>query len=52
VRLSDGDTFTAKALDIGGAIKNMRIDILVDSYNKAIQFGRQAVELRILKEAA
>ena len=50
VRLSDDDTFTAKALDIGGAIKNMRIDILVDSYDKAIQFGRQDVELRIISE--
>jgi 3D (Asp-Asp-Asp) domain-containing protein len=52
IRLADGRTFKAKAFDVGGAINNYEIDILVDSYDKAIQFGRQAVELRILKEAA
>jgi 3D (Asp-Asp-Asp) domain-containing protein len=52
IRLADGRTFKAKAIDVGGAINNYEIDILVDSYDKAIQFGRQAVELRILKEAA
>jgi 3D (Asp-Asp-Asp) domain-containing protein len=51
IRLADGRTFKAKAIDVGGAINNYEIDILVDSYNKAIQFGRQDVELRILKEA-
>lgn len=51
IRLADGRTFKAKAIDVGGAINNYEIDILVDSYDKAIQFGRQAVELRILKEA-
>jgi 3D (Asp-Asp-Asp) domain-containing protein len=52
IRLADGRTFKAKAIDVGEAINNYEIDILVDSYNKAIQFGRQDVELRILKEAA
>jgi 3D (Asp-Asp-Asp) domain-containing protein len=51
IKLADGRTFKAKAIDVGGAINNYEIDILVDSYDKAIQFGRQAVELRILKEA-
>jgi 3D (Asp-Asp-Asp) domain-containing protein len=51
IRLADGRTFKAKAIDVGGAINNYEIDILVDSYDKAIQFGRQDVELRILKEA-
>jgi 3D (Asp-Asp-Asp) domain-containing protein len=52
IKLADGRTFKAKAIDVGGAINNYEIDILVDSYDKAIQFGRQDVELRILKEAA
>lgn len=51
IRLADGRTFKAKAIDVGGAINNYEIDILVDSYDKAIQFGRQDVDLRILKEA-
>lgn len=51
IRLADGRTFKAKAIDVGGAINNYEIDILVDSYDKAIKFGRQDVELRILKEA-
>jgi 3D (Asp-Asp-Asp) domain-containing protein len=51
IRLADGRTFKAKAIDVGGAINNYEIDILVDSYDKAIQFGRQDVELRVLKEA-
>jgi 3D (Asp-Asp-Asp) domain-containing protein len=52
IRLADGRTFKAKAIDVGGAINNYEIDILVDSYDSAVQFGRQDVELRILKEAA
>lgn len=51
IKLADGRTFKAKAIDVGGAINNYEIDILVDSYDKAIKFGRQDVELRILKEA-
>jgi 3D (Asp-Asp-Asp) domain-containing protein len=51
IRLADGRTFKAKAIDVGGAINNYEIDILVDSYNKAIQFGRQEVGLRVLKGA-
>jgi 3D (Asp-Asp-Asp) domain-containing protein len=51
IKLADGRTFKAKAIDVGGAINNYEVDILVDSYDKAIQFGRQDVELRILKEA-
>jgi 3D (Asp-Asp-Asp) domain-containing protein len=51
IRLADGRTFKAKAIDVGGAINNYEIDILVDSYDKAIQFGRQEVGLRVLKGA-
>lgn len=52
IRLADGRTFKAKAIDVGGAINNYEIDILVDSYDKAIRFGRQAVELRINSEGS
>jgi 3D (Asp-Asp-Asp) domain-containing protein len=52
IRLADGRTFKAKAIDVGGAINNYEIDILVDSYDKAIQFGRQDVELRIISEGS
>jgi 3D (Asp-Asp-Asp) domain-containing protein len=51
IKLADGRTFKAKAIDVGGAINNYEIDILVDSYDKAIQFGRQEVGLRVLKGA-
>jgi len=51
VRLADDRTFEGVALDIGGAIKGERIDILVETKKSAFQFGRQVGELRILKEA-
>lgn len=47
VKLSDGTTFKARAMDTGGAIKGRRIDLLVDSVQKARAFGRQSVEIRI-----
>lgn len=50
VRLADGRTFEAVALDIGGAIKGERIDILVDTEKSAFQFGRQDVEVRVIEE--
>lgn len=50
VEISYGNvTFKAIALDTGGAIKGYKIDILEDSYNDAIDFGRRNVSLRILK---
>src|SRR5690606_20608207 len=45
IRLAGGRTFEAVALDIGGAIKGERIDILVDTKNDAYQFGRQDVDV-------
>jgi 3D (Asp-Asp-Asp) domain-containing protein len=39
------------AADIGGAIKGRKIDVLMASYDEAIEFGRQDVEVRILGEA-
>jgi 3D (Asp-Asp-Asp) domain-containing protein len=37
------------AEDCGGAIKGNRIDIFVEDYETAIQFGRRQVEVRILE---
>lgn len=49
VRVEYGDTsFEAIALDTGGAIKGYKIDLLVDSYNKATDFGRQKVSITVL----
>ncbi len=49
VRLSDGSSFRAKAIDTGGAIKGARLDLLVANEADAVQFGRQSVELRVIK---
>lgn len=43
----DGKKFIAD--DVGGAIKGRKIDILVKTYNEAIEFGRKNVEITILK---
>ena len=37
------------AVDTGGAIKGKRIDILYDCKDKAMEFGRQPVEIRVLQ---
>lgn len=50
IRLNDGTSFKARALDTGGAIRGNKLDLLVDSYDNAIQFGRQDVDLRIINE--
>lgn len=34
--------------DVGSDIKGLRIDILMDSIDKALEFGRQTVQLKIL----
>lgn len=49
IRLADGRTIEAEAQDIGSAIRGKRLDLLVGDYDSAIQFGRQSVELRIIK---
>lgn len=48
--LSDGTTYEAVALDIGSAIVGDRIDLLVESREEALQFGRQSVEVEIISE--
>ncbi len=48
---TDTETFEAIVLDTGGAIRGSNvIDLLVGSYDEAIQFGRQNVNVTILKE--
>ncbi|WP_121610978.1 3D domain-containing protein [Mesobacillus foraminis] len=39
----------AVAADKGSAIKGKRIDVFMNSYNKAIQWGRRTVKVQILK---
>lgn len=44
ITTGNGESFTAKVCDTGGAIKGQRIDILVGSLSEAMQLGRtQAV---------
>ena len=43
------ETFEATALDTGGDIKGNRIDILVESTEKAYSLGRHDVNVEILK---
>jgi 3D (Asp-Asp-Asp) domain-containing protein len=41
---------TAIAADTGGAIRGNRIDLCMDSYRSAIDFGRQPVKVYVLAE--
>ena len=52
VKLADGTTFTAQALDIGSAINGFDIDLLVASESEAWQFGRQSVEIELIRSGA
>lgn len=47
---TDNSSFKAISLDTGGAIEGNRIDILMDTKDDAYNFGRQNVEVTILKE--
>lgn len=49
VEYADGTTFKALAGDVGSAIKNRRIDVLVTSENEAYRLGKQTVTVTILK---
>jgi 3D (Asp-Asp-Asp) domain-containing protein len=45
------ESFEAIVLDTGGAIRNSNtIDLLVNSYESAIQFGRQEVLITVIRE--
>lgn len=50
VRLADGNTFEATAQDVGGAIDGAEIDVLMADVRDALEFGRQAVEVRVIDE--
>lgn len=50
VEYADGTTFKAIAADVGGAIKNRRIDVLVASESEAYRLGKQTVTVTILKK--
>lgn len=49
VKYADGKTFKAIAGDVGGDIKNRRIDVLVASESEAYRLGKQTVTVTILK---
>lgn len=49
VTLSNGDSFTAKALDTGGAIKGSRIDVLVASRDEAYRLGRMSASVEVIQ---
>jgi 3D (Asp-Asp-Asp) domain-containing protein len=46
----DDESFLAYAADTGGNIKKFRIDILVETKQEAIEFGRRMAELTIVRE--
>lgn len=48
----DNISFDAICLDTGGAIKGKTIDLLVKSYNEAIQFGRKNVQVEVIRRGA
>lgn len=50
VRLADGTEIEATAQDTGGRIRGNMIDILSADYDDAIEFGRQAVKIKIIEE--
>ncbi|MCY9063254.1 3D domain-containing protein [Bacillus inaquosorum] len=49
VKQADGTTFEAVAQDTGGYIKGAKIDVLVADEADAMQFGRQSVQVRVIK---
>jgi len=50
VTATGGDSFEAVAIDIGGAIKGNRIDVLYATKEEARKFGRQEIEVEIINE--
>jgi 3D (Asp-Asp-Asp) domain-containing protein len=49
LRLADGTIIEATAQDTGGAIDGAEIDVLMADVESALEFGRQAVEVRVIK---
>lgn len=52
LNFKDGTKEKAIALDTGGGIKGNKIDLLVNSTDRAMNFGRQKVTVRVLKWGA
>lgn len=50
VMLENGDSFTARAEDTGGAIKGRKIDVLVATKSEAYELGRQTASVEIIDE--
>lgn len=48
VKYADGTSFVGTAQDVGSAIQGKRIDILVESVDEALGFGRQSVEVHVV----
>lgn len=44
-----GRTFKAQALDVGGAIKGHKMDLLVSNVSEAMAFGRQTASVKIVR---
>jgi len=42
---NNGSSIPVIAMDTGGAINGNKVDLLVDSHEEAIQFGRQSAKL-------
>jgi len=50
VKLANGSSFDGIVLDRGGDIGNGRLDILVSNRDEAYRFGRQSVEVRMIRK--
>jgi 3D (Asp-Asp-Asp) domain-containing protein len=47
---TENESFNAIVIDTGGAIKNFKVDLLVNSYNEAIKFGRKKAVITVIRE--
>jgi 3D (Asp-Asp-Asp) domain-containing protein len=47
---TENESIYAIVIDTGGAIKGNKIDLLVSSYNEAIEFGRKKAVITVIKE--
>jgi 3D (Asp-Asp-Asp) domain-containing protein len=47
---TENESINAIVIDTGGAIKGYKIDLLVNSYNEAINFGRKKAVITVIKE--
>ncbi|MET3658497.1 3D (Asp-Asp-Asp) domain-containing protein [Sporosarcina psychrophila] len=50
VTLADGSSFEAIAEDVGGAIRGSIIDVAHETKADANRFGRQSVEVRMIRK--